>query len=142
MASAFQKFNSFVEAIAERKIDLASDVLKVMLTNVAPLATNSVKSDLTEIAAGNGYTAGGNQAVQSSSSQASGTYKLVLDNPDTWAANGGSVGPFSYAVLYSDTADNKDLIGFWAYAGSAITLLDGEQFSVDMSPVNGVLQLS
>ena len=56
--ATFNKFNAFVEAVAEGKHDLGADTLKMMLTNVAPVATNSVKTDLTEIAAGNGYTAG------------------------------------------------------------------------------------
>lgn len=139
MATA-TKFNAFVEAVVEGKINLATDTLKVMLTNSAPLATNSVKADLTEISAGNGYTAGGNTATQSSSSQSSGTYKLVLNDPSTWAAT-GSVGPFRYAVLYSDTATNKDLILFWDY-GSSITLANGETFKVDFDPTNGVLTLA
>jgi len=77
--AAFNKFNSFVEALAEKKHDLGADTLKVMLTNAAPVATNAVKADLTEISAGNGYTAGGNTASVTSSAQTSGTYKLVLD---------------------------------------------------------------
>ena len=53
--AAFQKFNSFVEAVAEKKHDLGSDTLKVMLSNSAPAATNSIKSDIAEIASGNGH---------------------------------------------------------------------------------------
>jgi hypothetical protein len=81
--ASFQKFNSFVEALAEKKHDLGADTLKVLLANTAPVATNSVKADLTEITAGNGYTAGGNTATVSSSAQTSGTYKLVLGDPAT-----------------------------------------------------------
>jgi hypothetical protein len=139
MATA-TKFHAFVEAVVEGKINLATDTLKVMLTNTAPVATNSVKADLTEISAGNGYTAGGNTATQSSSSQTTGTYKLVLNDPATWTAT-GSVGPFRYAVLYSDTATNKDLILFWDY-GSSITLANGETFKVDFDPTSGVLTLA
>ena len=57
--ASFQKFNSFVEALAEKSHNLGSDTLKVMLVNTAPTSSNSVKADLTEISAGNGYTAGG-----------------------------------------------------------------------------------
>lgn len=139
--AAFQKFNSFVEALAEKKHDLGADTLKVMLTNVAPVATNTVKADLTEITAQNGYTAGGNQANVTSSSQTSGTYKLVLADPATWTATGGSFGPFQYAVLYNETALNDELIGFWSY-GSAVTVLEGETFKVDFSETNGVLTIA
>lgn len=139
--AAFNKFNSFVEALAEKKHDLAADTLKVLLTNTAPVATNSVKADLTEISAGNGYTAGGNAAAITSSAQTSGTYKLVLGDPATWTASGGSIGPFQYAVLYNDTAASDELIGWWDY-GSSITLVDGESFAVDFDPTTGVLTLA
>ena len=139
--AAFNKFNSFVEALAEKVHNLGSDTLKVMLTNTAPVAANSVKADLTEISAGNGYTAGGNTASVTSSAQTSGTYKLVLGDPTTWTATGGSIGPFRYAVLYNDTASNDELIGWWDY-GSALTLAAGESFTVDFDPTTGVLTLA
>jgi hypothetical protein len=139
--AGFTKFNSFVEAVAEKAHNLGSDTLKVLLTNTAPIATNAVKADLTEIDAGNGYTAGGNQASQSASAQTSGTYKLTLADPATWTASGGTIGPFRYAVLYNDTASNKELIGFWDY-GSSITLAAGETFTADMDATNGVLTIA
>ena len=65
--ATFVKFESFVEALAEKVHNLGADTLKVMLTNTAPNAsTNTVKVDITEISAGNGYTAGGNSATVSS----------------------------------------------------------------------------
>jgi hypothetical protein len=139
--AAFNKFNSFVEALAEKKHDLGADTLKVLLTNTAPVASNSVKADLTEINAGNGYTAGGNTAAVSSSAQTSGTYKLVLGDPTTWTASGGSIGPFRYAVLYNDTASSDELIGWWDY-GSSITLASGESFAVDFDATTGVLTIA
>lgn len=137
--ASFQKFHRFVEALAEKKHDLGADTLKVMLCNTAPVATASVKADITEIAAGNGYTSGGNTAAVTSSAQTAGTYKLVLADPPTWTAS-GAVGPFQYAVLYNDTAINKELIGFWDY-GSSITLAAGESFAVDFDPTTGVLTI-
>ena len=139
--ASFNKFNSFVEALAEKKHNLGADTLKVLLTNTAPVATNSVKADLTEISAGNGYTAGGNTASVTSSAQTSGTYKLVLGDPATWTAGGGSIGPFQYAVLYNDTAASDELIGWWDY-GSAVTLADGESFAVDFDANTGVLTIA
>lgn len=139
--AAFNKFNSFVEAVAEKVHNLGADSLKVMLSNTAPVATNTVKIDITEIAAGNGYTAGGNVATVSSSLQTAGTYKLILSDPATWTATGGSIGPLRYAVLYNDTATNKELIGWWDY-GSSVTLATGETFTVDLDQVNGVLTLA
>ena len=135
--AAFQKINSFVEAVAEKVHNLGADTLKVMLTNTAPLSTNTVKANLTEISAGNGYTAGGATPAISSSAQTSGTYKLVLADV-VFTAAGGSIGPFRYATLYNDTATNKELIGFWDY-GSSITLLTGETFTWDADPSTGIL---
>jgi hypothetical protein len=139
--ASFQKFNSFVEALAEKTHNLGSDTLKVLLCNTAPVATNTIKANLTEITAGNGYTAGGNTAAVTSSAQTSGTYQLVLGDPTTWTASGGSIGPFRYAVLYNDTATNDELIGFWDY-GSGITLAAGESFAVDFDASTGVLTIA
>ncbi len=138
--ATFTKFNSFVEAEAEKVHNLGADTLKVMLTNSAPLASNTVKANLTDISAGNGYTAGGTAASITSSAQTSGTYKLVLADV-VFTASGGTIGPFRYPVLYNDTAASKELIGFWDY-GSSITLADTETFTVDMDATNGVLQKS
>lgn len=137
---AFNKFNSFVEAVAEKAHNLGADTLKVLLTNTAPVAGNSVKANLTEIGAGNGYAAGGSQAAQSSSAQSGGVYKLVLGDV-VFTASGGTIGPFRYAVLYNDTAASDELIGWYDY-GSAITLADGEPFTVDFDATAGVLTLT
>lgn len=76
--AAANKFQAFVEHVAEKVHNLGADTLKVMLTNTAPVGTNSIKGDLTEISAGSGYSAGGTAASISSSAQSSGTYKLTL----------------------------------------------------------------
>lgn len=140
--ASFNKFNQFVEDVAEKVHNLGADTLKVMLVNTAPVATNSVKGDLTEITAQNGYTAGGTAASISSSAQSSGTYKLVLADV-VFTASGGTIGPFRYAVLYNDTPTSPadPLIGWWDY-GSAVTLQNGETFTVDFDGTNGVLQLA
>lgn len=138
--ASFNKFQPFVENLAEKVFNLGSDTLKVLLTNSAPAAANGVKTDLTEISAGSGYTAGGATASISSSAQTSGTYKLVLGDV-TITASGGSIGPFRYAVLYDDTAASDQLIGFWDY-GSSITLADGESITVDFDASAGVLTIA
>ncbi len=135
--ATFNKFNSFIEAVNEKAHDLGADTLKVMLTNSAPSASNTVKSNLTEISSGNGYTAGGTQATQTSSAQTSGIYKLVLGDI-VFTASGGSIGPFRYAVLYNDTSTSDQLVGWWDY-GSSVTLASGETFTVDFDGSAGVL---
>ena len=127
--ATFNKFDSFVEAVAEKKHDLGSDTLKFMLTNVAPIASNTVKANLTEIAAGNGYTAGGIAVVVSGSSQTSGTYTLATVTDTVWTASGGAIASFRYVVLYNDTATNDELIS-WYDNGSSIAPTDPETFTV------------
>lgn len=140
--AAFNKFQAFVEHLAEKVHNLGSDTLKVMLTNTAPLAANSVKADLTEIGAGNGYTAGGAAASISASAQSGGTYKLTLADV-VFTAAGGSIGPFRYAVLYNDTPTSPadPLIGWWDY-GAALTLAAGESLTVDFDGSAGVLTIA
>jgi hypothetical protein len=140
--ATFNKFNSFVEDLSEKVHNLGADTLKVMLTNSAPIASNTIKANLTEISAGNGYTAGGNTPSITSSAQTSGTYKLVLADT-VFTASGGSIGPFRYVTLYNDTPTSPadPLIGWYDY-GSSITLLDGETFTVDFDATNGVLTLA
>lgn len=137
-AAAFNKFNSFVEAKGRKVHNLHTDTLKWMLTNVAPVAGNSVKADITEIAAGNGYSAGGAALPNNAFSQAAGLAKLQGDDVTITAA-GGSIGPFQWAVLYNDTAANDELIGFYNY-GSALTLQAGEALLLDVDPALGILQ--
>src|ERR1700694_218942 len=121
--ASFNKFNAFVADVANKTHNLGSDTLKVMLTNTAPVATNAVKTDITEIAAGNGYSAGGTQATLVSSSQSSGTYTLKLNNV-TFTASGGSIGPFRYCVLYNSTAASGNLIG-WEDYGTQLSIHGG-----------------
>lgn len=134
---AFNKFNQFAEDMPEKVHNLGADVLKLMLVNApAPVATNSVKADLTEIAAGNGYSAGGTAVTVTTSSQAGGTYTLA-GNQVVYTAAGGSIGPLRYTALYNDTpvAPADPLISWWDY-GSSITLLDGETLTVKFNNAN------
>ena len=135
--AAFSKFNAFVEAMALKKHNLGTDVLKVMLTLTAPVAANAVKADLTEIAAGNGYAAGGTQAIITSCVQTAGVLKLILQDV-LFTAAGGSIANFRYAVLYNDTAINDELIGFYD-SGATQTITVGNSFLVDFDPATGVL---
>jgi len=138
--ATFNKFNAFVADIANKVHNLGSDTLKVMLANTAPAAANAVKADITEIAAGNGYAAGGTQATLVSSAQSSGTYALKLNNV-TFTASAGAIAPFRYCVLYNATPAAGNLIGWYDY-GTALTITAGNSFQVQFDPANGVLQLA
>jgi hypothetical protein len=137
--AAFNKFQNFVQNIGRGICNLNSDVLKDMLTNTAPVATNAVKADLTEISAGNGYTAGGTTVGSTAYSQTTGTGTLTGSNVVFTAT--GAVGPFRYVTQYDDTPTSPadPLIGWWDY-GSSISLANGETFTVDHS--GGILTLA
>lgn len=146
--AAFNKFHCFTKDLAHKKHNLSSDVLKVFLTNAAPVAATNTAYDGTtgatgpaEIAAGNGYAANGASATVSSSAQSGGTYRLILQDPPTWTASGGTIGPLRYAVLYNSTSATKELIGWWDY-GASVTLQDTETLAVDLDQANGVLTIA
>lgn len=136
--AAFNKFNAFVADQANKVHNLGADTLKVMLTNTLPLATNAVKTDITEIAAGNGYVAGGIALTSVTSTQTAGVYKLVTPTDLVWTAS-GAVGPFRYAVLYNSTAASGNLIGWWD-RGTSITLASADTFTHGFDHANGILQ--
>ena len=140
--ATYNKFQQFVEDLAEKVHNCGADLLKVMLCLTAPVATNAIKANLTEIAAGNGYTAGGTAPSITSSVQTTGTYKLVLADV-TFTAAGAPMANFRYPVLYNDTPTSPadPLIAWWDY-GSTVTLLDTEVFTVDYDPSTGVIQLA
>ena len=125
--ATFSKFESFVEALAEGNIDFDDSDIKIALSNTAPtLATDDTFADITEISAGNGYTAGGATLGSKTSSQTSGTY--TGDGADvTFTASGGSIGPFRYIIVYDATTGY--LMGTLDY-GSGLTLNNGDSFEV------------
>jgi hypothetical protein len=135
--ATYNKFFSFVENISEKVYNFQTDQLKIALSNVAPVQTNTVLANIIEIS----YTnLSSRNITTSSSSQSSGTYKLVCADL-TLTASGGSVAAFQYIVLYDDTATNKELIAWYDY-GSALTLNSGDTLLIDFSQTNGVLQIT
>lgn len=132
--AVYSKYEVTVEDFMNKVHDLlgtagsGADTLKVALSNTAPDATtNALLADIAEIAAGFGYSAGGVTA-QNAGTRSGGTVTLV-GTSFTITATGGPIGPFRYVVLYNSTAAGGPLIAFWDY-GSAITLNDGESFSI------------
>lgn len=140
--ATYNKFNQFTKDLIDGVHDFDAHVFKLMLTNTAPVATNTVKANLTEITAGNGYTAGG-ATVTMATSTSSGTAKVTVSTDVVWTASGGSIGPFRYAVLYNDSPASPvdPLIAWWDY-GSSITLLDQETLTADFDQTNGVLTVA
>ena len=137
--ASFSKFNQFVSDLAQGVHNLNTGTLKIMLSDTAPVATNTVKANITEIAAGNGYTAGGATATFVSGADTAGLYKLILAAV-SWTASGGSIAQFRYAVLYNATPAAGNLIGFWDF-GAEVNLTNGNTFTESLDATNGVLQL-
>lgn len=136
--AAFNKFNSFVEALAEGAHNLGSNQIVVALTAAAnaPVAGNTILANLTQIS----YTnLSSRNVTTNASAQTSGTYKLTLN--DLVLTASGAVATFRYVVLYNDTATNDELIGWYDY-GSDVTLANGETFTIDFDGTNGVLTLA
>lgn len=127
--ATWQIKNAFKEEIGDETHDLAADTLKVLLTNTAPSLANAVKADLTEIAAGNGYSAGGTALTGVTFSQTGGTATLAFSSNLTFTASGGTMATFRYLELYNDTAANDELIGHLDY-GTTVSLANGESFTL------------
>lgn len=126
--ASYNKFQDFVQKLAEKEHNLSSDALHWYLSNAAPSAAgDAVKADMAEIGAGNGYAAGGPDS-QNTGAEAAGTYTLT-GTAATITASGGSVGPFQYVVTYNNTHASDALVAWHDY-GSALTLADGETFTI------------
>lgn len=139
MSSAYNKHNCFAADVCNGLHNLASGAYYVMLTNTAPVATNTVYSNLTDLSTANGYTAGGTAVSITSATQTSGTFKWLVAALTVVTAT-GSVGPFRYADLYLN-ANTKPLVAWYDY-GTSITLNSGDSFTVSFDQTNGVLQLA
>lgn len=137
--ATFQKFNVFTSDCLQAKHNFASHTYKVALSNTAPLATNSVLADITQISGGNGYTTGGTTSAMSVSTS-SGTAKVTATDV-VFTASGGSIGPLRYVVIYNDTTTGDPLVAFYDY-GSSVTLADGETLTVDFDGTNGFLTIT
>ena len=129
--ASFVKFYAFAGDLMQGVHDLqaAGNVVKVYLTNATPsVSADSIKTDLLEITAENGYPAGGTD-IQNDVTESGGTASMTGVDV-TFTSSGGTFGPLRYAVLYNETATDDPLIGYWDY-GSSVTPADTETFKVD-----------
>jgi hypothetical protein len=137
--ATWNKVNQFPEDLAHGVHDLSTDAITVALVAAAnaPDALDATLADLTQIA----YTFLSSRVITTTSSdQASGTYKLVLQDL-TLTSTGGATGPFRYIALYNDSSVSNSLLGYYDY-GSNLTLNDGESLTIDFSEVNGALTIA
>lgn len=140
--ATYNKFQDYVEQLAKAVHNWSSHTFKALLTNSAPTATDTGKSNWTEITAANGYPSGGMTLDGVTLSESGGTAKVVVTD-EVLTASGGSVGPFRYVPIYNDTPTSPADPGVcWYDYGSAITLADGESFTLDFDATNGLWQLA
>jgi hypothetical protein len=138
--AAFTKFQDFAEQVLRGVHNFGAHTFKVALTNVAPAVGNTALADITQIANGGGYAAGGYTLDAVVLTETAGVAKVVIAD-EVIAAAGGAVGPFRYAVAYNDTSASKNLVCFYDY-GSSITLNDGETLTIDFDGTAGVFTLT
>lgn len=128
--AAYNKFQVGVENLAEKVHDFSADTITLAFTNAAnaPVATNTILANLTQIA----YTnLSARTLTITSSSHTTGTYSLVVTDK-VLTASGGAVAAFRYPVVYNDTPTSPaDPLWCWFDYGSDVTLADTETFTLD-----------
>ena len=144
--AVFNKLNGFVEHLSEGVHNLGSDQLVLALSNVAPSSETTppssttagcILANVTEIS----YTGLSTRDLTTTgSAQASGTYRLVVD--DLTLSSTGTVGPFRYIYLYNTTPTSPadPLIGYFDY-GANLTLNTGESLTIDFDQASGAITL-
>jgi hypothetical protein len=136
-------FDEFAESIGDGRIDLDTDTFKVAFVTLQVGGTPSIaKTDAiptwgaggstnlssSEVTPGGGYTVGGDALASVTWGQTAGVATFDAD-PNVWTSSAGSPATIKTAVIYSDTAANKDCIGFvdmTADGTTAISLLAGD----------------
>jgi hypothetical protein len=143
--ATFTFFHEFKRYLADGTMDLDGHTFRWMLSNVAPnVATNTVRADITEIAAGSGYTAGGQVAdsvTWTETGAGTGVWRFTCAD-EVFTATGGDFAQARYLVLYNDTPTSPadPLVGFLDY-GAAFTLTSGNTLTIDVG-ANGLFELS
>lgn len=145
--ATYTKFDQFCLDLINGAHQLATHALNTMLVNSpAPVFTNSIKADLTEVANGGGYTTGGILVTGLGTSKAGtnpATSKLLTTFNPVWTGSAPSGFTFRYAVLFNNTQTTpaKPLIAFWDY-GTSQTVAVGETLTVDYDDSAGILQVT
>jgi len=131
--ATFVKFQQFVEDLSKGVHNFTSDstctvTVALCAAANAPVATNSVLANLTQIS----YTNLSARVVTGVTAEHT-TGTVIFTATDlVLTASGGAVAAFRYVVLYNDdpTSPADPLISFADY-GSDLTLADGETFTID-----------
>jgi len=130
--ATYNKFNQFVEDLSHKVHDMSADTFTVALTTAAnaPVATNEVLANLTEIS----YTNLSSRTLgaPTTSAQTSGTFTQLW--PDLVLTASGAVATFRYVVIYNNTPTSPaDPLVCWYDYGSDLTLASGETLTIDFT---------
>lgn len=139
-------FNNFLADIGLKRVDLSSDVFKVILVNGYTFdATHTQKSQITgEPATANGYTAGGEVLDNTDWGWDAGNGFTRFDADDiSWSASGGAIGPVTGAVIYNSsiTVPNTNRLMCYLDFGETVTISDSSEFKLTFH-IDGVFSLT
>ncbi len=137
--ATYLAFDVFVEDMAEKHHDLGADVIEVALSNTAPADANADLAAITEIGYGN---ISARAITTTSSAQTAGVYKLTLT--DLVLTASGAVPTFQYVVIFNQTSTTPTadrLIGRYDH-GSAVTLANGETYTLDFDDSGGFITVT
>ena len=144
--AVFNKIQQFVEDMAQQVHDFTpstGDQVRIALTASAnaPVATNSVLADLTEITYTNLAAGDRDVTINAASGQTAGNYVLIFDDL-VLTAVGGSANTFRFVAHYNDTSVTPlDPLINWYDHGSDVTLAENETFTIDYNPTLGFFSL-
>lgn len=146
-AGNWQIYNEFKESMADGTLDLDGHTFYMALflstsnCGDVALATAQYATLTNEHSNANGYTTGGTTVGTGQWTRASGTVTFDV-NDATWTASGGSI-VARFAVIYSNTAGNKDLVCYCLLDSTPadVTVTTGNQLKVEINAA-GVFTLS
>lgn len=127
--------NHFVYQLMKKIIDMSADTFKLRLMTsgfVFNEDNHAVWTDVSasELAAGNGYAAGGLTLTGIAVTEDDVNNKAKFAAADAeWTASGGSIGPTPGAILVDDTTADKTIVCWFDFNGNK-TATDGNKIQV------------
>ena len=125
-------FEEFSLDLANKVHNLGSDTFKVALidnTDTEPVAGTATPewgaSFSGNEVSGTGYSAGGTALTGTVTSEADGVTTFDDTGNVTWSQNGAGPTNIYWAILYNDSADSKECVGFLDMGGP-VSLQDGD----------------
>lgn len=142
MAGTVQGYNKWVEYAMTGVVDMVTDTFKLAVVNGYVFnAADDVYGDISvsEIAQANGYTSGGYTLNNKTFGYNTGLGKTKFDADDiNIAASGGSIGPFTGAVVYSSTTGK---LFYYIDFGETVTVLDATSYLL-VGNTNGFVNIT